>query len=943
LSREVFRLGPERRKQVKHLFQAALELDPGRRAGFLEEACGEDITLREEVEALISLREGVESFNKTVTIHDRADTFSEDTTAELGLGRTSLLGGSGYSAEQLNHSFIGNYRIIREIGHGGMGAVYLAARADDEFQKQVAIKVLKRGMDTDFTIRRFRTERQILAALDHPNIARLLDGGTTPDGRPYFVMEYIEGRPLIEYCNGRNLSTRERLLLFRHVCSAVQYAHQNLVIHRDIKPGNILVTADSIPKLLDFGIAKLLNPELQAQPADHTATSMRLLTPQYASPEQVRGDAITTATDVYLLGVLLYELLTGQRPFHITSSAPHEIFKVICEQEPDRPSTAVTRAARASDTKSSNKTVAVARPSGKDLDARVEKLRRQLSGDLDNIVLMAMRKEPERRYGSVSELSEDIRRHLEGRPVRARKDTFSYRTSKFVRRNRAAVTAAAFVLLILIAGIVATTWAAMEARKERARAEKRFNEVRLLANSFMFELHDAIENLSGSTPARELLVRRAVEYLDSLASESGDDQELQRELATAYQKVGDVQGNPYSPNLGDSDGALASYRKALEIRERIAQANPANVEDLRALSSSLSRVGDILWAKGDAPAALETYRKGLAIDEELASSSSEKAVRRNLWIAYRRTAYAQAQVGDFAGAVETFNKSREIIEQLAAIEPNDPQVMRDVSANYTSLGEVVGEMGDLAGALEYFRKSLDIDRRLAEADPANAKARDEVGVSFANVGEALKRMGDVDGALESYRKSLELFEATSKADPTNAQSSRNVAVESRNVGEMLERKRDIPGALSSYRRALEISERLVAADPSNILLTTEQAGNLARIALALAKGGIETAAIDNADRAVAVAEQVSGNNPDNAELQAFAAFIFAYKGRVHSTIAGNRADHWKHAREWLKRGSDILIDLKNRGAWTSSTFGDPNDLAREIAVCDANIARLKAE
>jgi serine/threonine protein kinase len=936
---EVSVLASERREQVKRLFQSALELEPDMRAGFLEEACGGDITLKEEVEALIALREGVEAFNKTATVPDRHDTFYDEPTAPLGPGHTSVLGEPAFSSHHPHSQFIDRYRIIREIGRGGMGSVYLAARADDEFQKLVAIKVLKRGMDTEFTIRRFRTERQILAALDHTNIGKLLDGGTTPDGRPFFVMEYIEGQPLIDYCNSRNLSTRERLELFRAVCSAVQYAHQNLVIHRDIKPSNILVTSDGVPKLLDFGIAKLLNPD--GHQADHTATSMRLLTPQYASPEQVRGDAITTATDLYLLGVLIYELLTGQRPYQITSSAPHEILKAICDQEPDKPSTAVTRVGKSGDTGGKNKSAATGEHTSKDLNARIEKLRRQLSGDLDNIVLMAMRKEPERRYGSVAELSEDIRRHLEGRPVRARKDTFSYRSSKFIKRNRAGVIAAALIALILVGGIITTTWQARVARNERARAEKRFNDVRSLANSFMFELHDAIENLPGSTPARKLLVSRAVQYLDSLASEAIEDQDLQRELATAYEKVGDVQGNPYSPNLGDTDGAMESYRKALAIRERLAANYSPSIEDRLALSSGYGRIADMLWAKGDAPAALETYRKGLAIDEEISLLAPDKTAQRNLWVDYRKIAYVQAQVGDLAGALETFGKSREIIEAMAAADPNDPQVLKDLSVNYTSLGDALGETGDLPGALDSYRKALAIDEQLLAGDPSNADARENVGISYANLGEVLKRSGDIDGALENYRKSLEIFEASSKADPSNTKAGRNRAVESRNVGEMLERKGDLYAALSHYRRSLEISERLAESDPNNFLMVSEQAINLARVGHTLARAGSAQSAIEYVSKAVALSEQLSGANPDNTELRAFLAHILAIKGRTHATLAGNQALQWREARKWFQRSLDILVDLKNRGAWTSPDFGDPDELRREIALCDASIERLE--
>ncbi len=299
---------------------------------------------------------------------------------------------------------LGAYRIEREIGRGGMGAVYEASRADNEFNKRAAIKLVKRGMDTDFILRRFRKERQILAALDHPHIAGLLDGGTTEDGLPYFVMEFIEGQPLYSYCDTQQLNINERLKLFRSICDAVHYAHQKQVVHRDIKPSNVLVTSDGVPKLLDFGIAKLLNPELAGDIThDPTATAMRLMTPEYASPEQVQGAPTTPSTDVYSLGVLLYELLTGHRPYRLVNRAPHEIARVICEEAPAPPSIIITRADRSSarlstgdDEATTLRKVYSARRS------TLESLRRQLSGDLDNIVMQALRKEPEWRYQSAA-------------------------------------------------------------------------------------------------------------------------------------------------------------------------------------------------------------------------------------------------------------------------------------------------------------------------------------------------------------------------------------------------------------------------------------------------------------------------------------------------------------------------------------------------------------
>ncbi len=325
---------------------------------------------------------------------------------------------------------VGPYEVLRELGRGGMGVVYLAARADEQFRKRVAIKVIKTGPDEEGVIRRFRRERQILASLDHPNVARLLDGGATGDGRPYFVMEYIEGHPLHEYCDRHRLSIVDRLKVFQQVCSAVAYAHRNLIVHRDLKPSNIIVTADGIPRLLDFGIAKLLNPELSAETPTVTGLA---LTPEYASPEQARGDVVTTASDVYSLGVLLYELLTGHRPYRLKTRLPMEVLKAVCEQEPERPSTIVRQA---EDTTDGSRAVVIT-PEGvsRARDLTPDRLGRRLRGDLDNIVLMALRKEPLRRYASAEALSEDLRRYLEGLPVKARKGTSAYRAGKYVKRH----------------------------------------------------------------------------------------------------------------------------------------------------------------------------------------------------------------------------------------------------------------------------------------------------------------------------------------------------------------------------------------------------------------------------------------------------------------------------------------------------------------------------
>ena len=430
----------DRFQRCEELFHAALALEGAAREAFLEEACATDRGLRAEVERLLSAHARAGDFIGSPAVAPPATWAG----AEEGAGRR-----------------IGPYSIVRELGRGGMGAVYLAERADGQYQHRVALKLIKRGMDTEQVLARFRSERQILASLDHPNIARLLDGGSTDQGLPFFAMEYIEGEPIDTYAGRAGLSVEDRLRLFLQVCGAVAYAHQNLVIHRDIKPLNILVTSEGTPKLLDFGIAKVLHPGGEET---STVTSMRLLTPEYASPEQVEGRHATTVSDVYALGVVLYELLTGRSPYRLRSRTPQEVVEAVRTTDPERPSQA-----------------------GDD-----EKVRRRLRGDLDTILLTALRKEPGRRYQSVEQFGADVRRHLEGMPVLARPDTFGYRAGKFVRRNRVPVAAGSLVVLALVAGTVATAYQAHQARVAQARAERRFADVRKLAHTVLFDYHDAI-------------------------------------------------------------------------------------------------------------------------------------------------------------------------------------------------------------------------------------------------------------------------------------------------------------------------------------------------------------------------------------------------------------------------------------------------------------------
>jgi len=416
------------------MFNAALECSPHEVSAFLDAGCADDKALRHEVEALLASIKNNQHFLQVPVF---ALSASDVAARALDDDEESVAGQK-----------IGAYRLVNEIGRGGMGAVYLAVRDDGQFEQQVALKVIKRGMDSEEVVRRFRRERQILADLAHTNISRLLDGGMTADGRPYFVMEYVDGLPIDEYVQTQRLSVSEILELFCSVCAAVQFAHQRKVIHRDLKPRNILVTPDGTPKLLDFGIAKLLNADQGTKTADHTDTALRVLTPEYASPEQLSGLAITELSDVYSLGVLLYELLTGRHPYHYQSRSAHEILKIVVETDPDKPSTAVEQLRFATQGIITDEL---------GLNGKSDSLMRNLRGDLDNIVLMSLRKEPERRYKSVEEFSQDIQRHLNGQPIIARRDTLTYRGTKFLGRNRKYVVSGLLVALVcLLLGSILT-------------------------------------------------------------------------------------------------------------------------------------------------------------------------------------------------------------------------------------------------------------------------------------------------------------------------------------------------------------------------------------------------------------------------------------------------------------------------------------------------------
>jgi non-specific serine/threonine protein kinase/serine/threonine-protein kinase len=819
---------------------------------------------------------------------------------------------------------LGPYRLIREIGHGGMGTVYLGVRDDDAFQKRVAIKVLRRGMDTDGIVRRFRHERQILASLEHPFIAGLLDGGTTPDGRPYFAMEYVDGQPIVDYCDAHRLDTAARLDLLRKVCAAVQYAHQNLIIHRDIKPANVLVAVDGTPKLLDFGIAKLLNPELGGHTLAPTAPGLQLMTPEYASPEQVRGETVTTATDVYSLGVLLYELLTGRLPYRLTSRTPADIVRIVCESEPVRPSTAVTTI----DAPAQEPERTQAGKPRRALTVDVELLRRQLAGDLDNIILKALSKEPGRRYASVDQFAEDLRRHRTGLPVIARKDTWTYRAGKFVRRNRAVVGAVAMTFVALVAGLVGTLWQAREARAERARAEQRFGDVRNLANSFLFDFHDSIADLEGSTPARKLVVSKGLEYLDKLARDAGDRGDLAREVAGAYVKVGDVQGRPFRPNIGDTAGALDSYRKAVAIYESITGPAAQDESLRRELATAYMRLSDVLTAAGDTAGSLSFAQKSLAIEKAISSDATDTPeARRALAASHTRVGDMLAATGNVTAALEHRRTALAIMEAVIAAAPDDLANIRQLGVAYQKLGNTLGNpnspnLGDHAGSLAALERSSAIFRDASARHPSNAMLRRNHAVAESNAADVLFAMKRFDEALARERRSLAVYEAQAKTDPTNAAAQNDLAIGYSKIGQLLEAMGRTADGLVEQQRATGIHRRLVAADPASSDMKQQLASDLNREATLQAKLGIREPSLANHTGAVEMSRELSAANPADYELRF--ALALALGGRADAYLefaraprAPSRAADLAAAERDYAEALGIYAKLQEAGTFTA--------------------------
>jgi eukaryotic-like serine/threonine-protein kinase len=788
--------------RIEALFDEAAALPAPSRADFLVRECGEDVELRGEVESLLAADEEAPAF----------------------LGRPALLGAEPPPPVSLVGRRVGQYRVEAALGQGGMSTVYLAVRADDAYQQKVALKVLACGPDRSDLAARFRAERQILASLDHPGIARLLDGGATDDGRPYLVMELIEGEPIDQFCDRHHLGLEARIDLFRQVCAAVQYAHQNLVVHRDIKPSNILVGADGVPRLLDFGIAKLLDGAELPGRIDATLTGQRLMTPQYASPEQVEGRAITTATDVYSLGVLLYVLLTGVLPYRLPGTSSDAVQRAVLEQDAERPSTAIGR------------------------EARGRHLRRKLRGDLDNIVLMALRKEPARRYASVGLLSDDLRRYRERQPVAAQADTLGYRVRKFVGRHRAGVGAAA-VGLAMIVGLAATMTVqavrlAHQRDEIRAERDKALKLTQLLEQ--VFAGSDPGEARGETLTAREVLDRGAARAMATLEDQPETQASLALVIGRVYEK------------LGLRERAQPLLQQSLSQRRRLyGQSHPAVAESLLALAVLDQDRGEFAAAETGQRQALEILRRppvgpeskvGDALNDLSATliarakyPEAESVLREAL--AIHRQAHGdrhESVSGDLSNLGSVLRRMGRLGEAEAShrealaigrqvFGPVHPALARQVN----NLAVVLKDEGELAEAETLAREALSITRTLYGAE------HPDIALQLSNLASILQARGDHEAAIATAREGLSMRRKLFGPD------HEQVAMSLNNLGDSLEQKGDLAAARPLYEESLRILRKALGdAHPRCAVVLTNLAklslaeGDLAR-AEALAREGLE--------------------------------------------------------------------------------------------------------
>ena len=784
-------------QRVKDLLAQALDLEPDERQRFLDRECGHDASLRGEIESLL-------------TAARSAKPGSDPLATGMALEAVQAMGGRSWIGRQL-----GPYRVVSLIANGGMGTVYRAERVDGQFTQQVAVKVMRDGSNTDELAARFLAEQRILASLEHPNLAKVLDGGITDDGVPYFIMELVEGEPIDVHVERLNLSVEGRVRLFRKVCEVVHYAHQKRVVHRDLKADNILVRHDGVVKLVDFGIAKRIDPAAP-EPSPQTATAQRMMTLVYSSPEQVRGGEITPASDIYSLGVVLYRLLTKTSPYgRATGDSHYELARAICDTEPAPPSTA-----------------ALAQP---------ESVRRQLRGDLDAVVMMALRKDPSRRYASAEAMSEDLFRHLEGLPVQARRGAWSYRAGRFLLRNRAVVGAVMAANLALVVGIAAAGYEAWQANQQRARAERDFARLHRLASVFVFDIHDAIQNLPGSTDARWLVVRTALSYLEELRAESQGNHELQIEVAAGYRKVADILGRPYVANLGDPKAALENYDKSRHELEPLVAAQPPDTADgrsaLHELALTLQQEGALFDSLGRYKEAETAISGAVARFKELPPmSAAANAGQVELATAYVKLAAVQYDANELPAYRKSSDQAIAMLQAVLAKSPDDRDALLQLSVSDDLRGQYLSQSDSspagIRAALASFRQAVAVLDHLHDIAPDRADVLRKLAGERSNVGSALSYAGDLKDAVPELRGAIALLAQLAARDPRDMDSRGTQALVTTNLGDLLRELGQLDDAVRSGNEAIAMFARL--ADGARLDASMRSAMGVANYTLAKA-------------------------------------------------------------------------------------------------------------
>jgi len=836
----VSNLTEERWQRLQDLFHAARELGGASRAEFIARETGSDPELRIELEEMLA----------------NADGASDRIAGAISLIAVEASTGSGWLGRR-----VGSYRLVREIGRGGMGIVFEAHSDDDEYRKTVAIKLATSwrasGVPADF-----RNERQILAGLEHPNIERLLDGGSE-DRVPYFAMEHVEGTPITEYA--RALALRQRIQIFQQVCSAVHYAHQSLIVHRDLKPGNILVTTEGVPKLLDFGIAKLLSP-IEDSPST-TATGVARCTPDYASPEQILGQPVTTRTDVYSLGLILFELLTEERAQKADTSSPLAFHRSVCE------TSLPLASAKAPAT-----------------------VARQLTGDLDTIIAKATQKDPHRRYASVAEFSEDLDRYMEGRPVRARKDTVAYRASKFIRRNWLPVAAATIAIAALAAGAAGFAWQARIARRslvlaeherdtatrehtiagqqrdealrqearaqdlareataQRNRAQQRTTELVGLADHAVLELYAQIANLSGSLEARRAMLGTTVAYLEKLRAEAGGDPEFLLLLGDSYQELGDLQGGSERPSLGDFAGAVDYYNKALGILVPLTARYPSDVRYRIGLVGSYDRMGSALRNTGKPAEAEAAFLKGLQTARAAAALAPDD-VKALLQVGFVSRDLGRLLMPNEPHRAEPYvRESLDIFTRLTAKNSGDLISLDNLASGYNLLASLATRDHDMASSLTYVRKAVDVREKLMAADPANVDFERNLLVSYGRLGDiygaAFDNLGEPMEAAAWFRKSIDLANRMLAKDPKSSTARRDLAISQARAGQVLEDPDHRGESIELLQSARVNFETLMESSPADMNVRLFGGNALTYLAVRYRSAGENANALEAARLAV---------------------------------------------------------------------------------------------